>query len=282
MARESSQIKWMPAYKADDDRILGHYKRALGKHCNRKRAGQIFKQDRDHYWRDMGGSRIQYDKLTDTWRGRNVYLPSAKFGVVRDRNPNLLRNILIANIGVRYFTKEELKALFAKLFGSEKVKSKFIQANARKIIKFSDPVWHLATTPPPGALYDHKAAAEAVAVVAQSDELPAEAATATVEHPEAQLGGDYVWLVEDGSCWIGKPGTRKKLPSETVEALKMMPRLGHYPAQAEIKRIVNLKCNEEKLFKGLIDSEIITCHGTRSYTGDLQGIESWIKEDDGQ
>jgi hypothetical protein len=185
MARNSSQIKWMPAYKADDDRIIDHYRRALGKKCDRRRAAQLLKQDRDHYWRDKEGSRIQYDKLTDTWRGREVGLPGPKFGVVRDRNPKLLRNILRENIGINYFTKGELKELFAKLFGSEKVKSKFTQARNKEIIKFSPPVWHLSTTPPPDALYVHQEAT----VVQATPIDPAEPAGGTSEKPSCTFYG---------------------------------------------------------------------------------------------
>jgi hypothetical protein len=274
MAQKSSQIKWMPAYKADDDRIIDHYKRALGKKCDRKRAAQLFKQDRDHYWRDMGGSRIQYDKLTDTWRGREVGLPGPKFGVIRDHNPKLLRNILRANIGVRYFTKDELKALFAKLFGPDKVTSKFSQARTKEIIKFSDPVWHLSTTPPPGALYVHQEAASDQADPAEqkAEEVPPPG------HPDAQLGEDYVWRVEDGSVWIGRPGNRNLLPPEAIEALEAMPRMEHWKGRAEVRRIVNFKGDDKKLFIGLCDEGIITTRGSRDYSGDLQGMNEWVKE----
>jgi hypothetical protein len=276
MARKSSQIKWMPAYKADDDRILAHYQRALGKKCDRKRASQLFKQDRDHYWRDMGGSRIQYDKLTDTWRGRFSGLPSAKFGVVRDHDPKLLRNILRANIGAKYFTKDELKALFAKLFGSEKVKSKFKQAHGREIIKFSDPVWHLSTTPPPGALYVHQEAT--AGQTAPIDPAEPKAEEVPPSHPDAQLGEDYVWRVDDGSIWIGRPGTRRLLPQQAIEALEAMPRMEHWKGRAEVRRIVNFKGDDKKLFMGLCDEGIITTRGSRDYSGDLQGMKGWVKE----
>jgi hypothetical protein len=180
MARNSHQIIWMPAYKVDDDRIIDHYQRALGKKCDRRRAANIFKQDRDHYWRDMEGSRIQYCKLTDSWRGRKVGIPGPKFGVVRDSSPKLLRNILRANIGVRYWSGDEIRALFAKLFGPDKVTSKFSQARTKEIIKFSDPVWHLSTTPPPGALYVHQeASADQTAPID-----PAEPKADTSEKPE--------------------------------------------------------------------------------------------------
>jgi hypothetical protein len=165
--------------------------------------------------------------------------------------------------------------LFVTLFGSEKADSKFDQARGKKkIIKFSGPVWHLSTTPPPDALYVH----QETCVVDQAASTKPAIETSPINH-EAQLGSDYVWQLDDGSVWVGSPGKRKLLPSESVEALKMMPLMKHYPARAAIQKIVNLKCDDEKLFKGLIDSGIITCHGTRDYTGDMQGMKNWLEEE---
>lgn len=230
MSRNSRQIKWMPAYKTGDHRIIEHYRRALGKNCDSKRAASLFKQDCDHYWRDPEGSRIQYDKLTDSWRGREVALPGPKFGVVRDPNPKLLSNILIANLGNRYWTKAELKVLFAKLFGPDRWRSKFKQAQVRKLIKFSDPVWHLATTAPPGALYDHKAAS-----------VPAVAITV----PEAPISNDGAYKPAKSPADLEKE--RFDAEIKEIELLAEEKWKEHQDAIRELER--EKQAREDRLFK---------------------------------
>jgi len=153
MARKSRQIKWMPAYKASDDRIIDHYQVAF-KDCDRRRAASLFFQDQNEYRKNPSTSRIQYDKETDTWRGREVYLPREKFGLRRDGDdPNSLRNKLIPNIGILYLSGAEIRALFVSLFGETDAENKFNQARnpKRNMLKFDKKtrLWHWWTTQPP-------------------------------------------------------------------------------------------------------------------------------------
>ncbi len=146
--RPRKWIKWMPAYKSGDPRIIEHYMTALA--CDSKQAAGIFHQDCNHYRRAPEESRIQYDQTTDTWRGREVGLPGAMFGIRRrNDNPASLRNAIEDAIGNRYLGREALLALAVSLFGAEKAESKLKQARSKKFIRFTHPLWHFWTTPPP-------------------------------------------------------------------------------------------------------------------------------------
>jgi len=140
----------MPAYKSGDPRILDHYERAL--RCDRQRAAFLLNQDQVEHFNDRTGSRIQYDQLTDTWRGRKTYLPREKFGLPRKgSNPDSLRNRLVAKIGEKYLTGSEIRSLFENLYGDTKADSKFMQARVKGILKYDETTgrWYLWTTPPP-------------------------------------------------------------------------------------------------------------------------------------
>src|SRR4051812_13623482 len=116
MSRESHKIEWMRAYKTGDPRIIDHYQRAYK--CDRRKAANWFYQDQVSHWNDRTGSRIQYDKLTDSWRGRrNVNPPREKFGLPRDGDdPNSLRNKLIAAVSDQYLTSDEMRDVFVGLY----------------------------------------------------------------------------------------------------------------------------------------------------------------------
>jgi hypothetical protein len=148
MGRESHQIIWLKAYKSGDPRILEHYQRALK--CDPQKAAYLFHQDQVAYYNDPTGSRIQYDKETDTWRGRKVGLPREKFGLRRNGdNPDSLRNTLIKEIGEKYLTGTEVRAKIETLYGEAKVKSKLTQAHNKGILKYASGYYYLWTTPPP-------------------------------------------------------------------------------------------------------------------------------------
>jgi hypothetical protein len=144
----SDKILYMPAYKAVDDQVDWYAKHTTK--WDRQKAALLLHQDKIDWRNNPKTSRVQYDKLTDTWRGRKTYLPREKFGLYRDgSNPNSLRNVLVDAIGERYVCRDEVVSILTARFGEKKAESKFSQARTEGILKHTDGVWYLWTTPPP-------------------------------------------------------------------------------------------------------------------------------------